>query len=262
MNYDTLHWQAADQLPSETTDCLPYRRPQPNAGVRLICFHYAGGNASIFRVWQDKFGPDIEVCAVELPGHGMRFSEPLIDAIEPIIDYLDRVLSPLCDAPFAVFGHSMGALLGYIWLSRIHERNGSQPRCFIPAGRLAPHLQSGKPHVDTMDTAALIERVRELNATPDDILDNPEFVDAFLPIIRADFRVNDSYTPTPCILGCPIHALGGATDPEAPVTQLGRWAELTNLDMTQTNFADGHFFVQTQEDGVIAKLRKILLAHK
>lgn len=238
---------------------LPYRKPQEAASLRLICFHYAGGSAGIFRNWQRRVGSDVEVCAVELPGHGMRFSEPLQNDIEPLLNLLDDALAPICNEPFAVFGHSMGALLGYAWIERRVRHFATMPDVFIPAGRLPPHLRSNKPRVRSLNNAALIERLRELGATPQDILEHPQFVESFLPIVRADLEINDSYSSVPKPLHCPIHVLGGTGDREAPVGDLQRWSELTKSDFYQTHFEDGHFFVQSQEMGVIQQVRRALL---
>ena len=110
-----------------------------------------------------------------------------------------------------------------------------------------------------MNNAALIERLRELGATPQDILEHPQFVESFLPIVRADLEINDSYSSDPKPLPCSIQVLGGTGDGEAPVGDLQRWSELTKSDFSQTNFEDGHFFVQTQEMGVIQQVRRTLL---
>ncbi len=66
---------------------------------RLVCFHHAGGSPHVFRSWMDWLDPDIEIVAIELPGHGMRFAEPLITTAEEVAQALVPKLLPLFDKP-------------------------------------------------------------------------------------------------------------------------------------------------------------------
>src|SRR5438132_8414567 len=84
----------------------------PQARLYLFCFPYAGGGAQIFKSWQNAFTQHtgIQVCPVQYPGRGSRLRESaftdcrlLVEAFVPhIIHFLNR--------PFALFGHSMGAI--------------------------------------------------------------------------------------------------------------------------------------------------------
>src|SRR5262245_26039610 len=83
------------------------------ARVRLFCFPYAGGGASIFRAWPELTPPEIEVCPVQLPGREGRLLEPPFSSIQPLIEVLSEVLQPYLDMPYAFFGHSMGSLISF-----------------------------------------------------------------------------------------------------------------------------------------------------
>jgi len=43
---------------------IAYRKPRPQARLRLFCFPYAGGGALIFRTWADGLPADVEVCPI------------------------------------------------------------------------------------------------------------------------------------------------------------------------------------------------------
>ena len=64
-----------DSVPLNLTDdrWIVRFRPVHRPGLRLICFPYAGGGASIYRSWAEEISGDIEVCAIQLPGR----EEPL-----------------------------------------------------------------------------------------------------------------------------------------------------------------------------------------
>src|SRR5262245_19608067 len=88
-------------------------RPDPSAKLRLFCLPHAGGAASLYRRWADALPPDIELNAVQLPGRENRFSEPPFVRWRPLVEALADGLASKLDKPFALFGHSMGAMLGY-----------------------------------------------------------------------------------------------------------------------------------------------------
>src|SRR4051812_7546548 len=88
-------------------------RPNPRARLRLFCFPYAGGSSLIFRQWPGELPPDVELCAVQLPGRGGRLRETPFKRMSPLVEALAEVLPPFFDRPFAFFGHSMGATIGF-----------------------------------------------------------------------------------------------------------------------------------------------------
>jgi medium-chain acyl-[acyl-carrier-protein] hydrolase len=102
-------------------------RPKPQATLRLFCFHYAGGGAAIFRTWSDSLPSSVEVCAIELPGRGMRLKEPPFTQLEPLVQHLASALFPYLDKPFAFFGHSMGGLVSFELTRLLRREYGVSP---------------------------------------------------------------------------------------------------------------------------------------
>ncbi len=48
-------------------------QPSPHATKRIICFHDAGGSASLYDDWSNYLGETVELVVVELPGRGKNF---------------------------------------------------------------------------------------------------------------------------------------------------------------------------------------------
>src|SRR5438093_882622 len=98
------------------TDCgLWIRRfqPLPDARARLLCLPHAGGSASFFLPVAHALAPDVEVLAVQYPGRQDRRGEDCVDNVPEFADRLLDALAGWLDRPLALFGHSMGALVGF-----------------------------------------------------------------------------------------------------------------------------------------------------
>jgi len=217
------------------------------ATVRLFCFPYSGASASLYFSWRDRL-PGIEVCPVELPGHGSRLSEPLYDSLESLVPVAAQALLPAFDKPFAFFGHSMGALLSFElarYLRRIHHR---QPFHLFVSAHRAPHLPDHHDPIYSLPELQFIEKLREMNGTPPEVLDNAEFRELLMPILRADFAISETYLYRPDQpLDCAITALGGLQDKHTSRESLDAWREQTTGRFIVRMFPGGHFFLNTAQ---------------
>ena len=63
--------------------------------------------------WARELAPAIDVCAVQLPGRENRLREPAYSRFPDLIAATFEALLPYLDVPFALFGHSMGALVAF-----------------------------------------------------------------------------------------------------------------------------------------------------
>jgi medium-chain acyl-[acyl-carrier-protein] hydrolase len=226
-------------------------QPNPDASLRLFCFPYAGGSAALFRTW---VLPNVEVWGVQLPGRGDRFSEPPITNITMILDVLIPDLRSYFDRPYAFFGHSMGALLGF----EMARRSG--PECLFVSGRRAPQIKNAQQLHTLSDEAFLLE-LRRLNGTPPQVLENAELMALFLPILRADFAVCETYAYQEAApLGCPIAAFGGTDDRTEPLQLLQGWRSQTTGEFSLQELPGDHFFLQTQQQVLLEEITKRLNA--
>jgi medium-chain acyl-[acyl-carrier-protein] hydrolase len=225
--------------------------------IRLFCFPFAGGNGQIYRSWQADLPPEIGVFAVELPGRGTRFREPAIDDMTKLIAVLQEMLAPLLDRPFALFGHSMGAGIAYEAARHLAGPGGRPASHLFVSARRAPGLPSRRRRIDSLDDAELLEELRDLGGTPEEVLREPELMALLLPMLRADFRLNDGYTPLPePRLACPLTVFGGRSDPEAFEHELEWWRTLAGGAFDLRLFPGGHYYfrdVQRELLGEIAR---------
>src|SRR5687767_9586753 len=136
------------------TSWIPGRAPSSNARFRLFCFPYAGIGVSAYRSWGAALPPDIEICPVQLPGRESRQNETPLTRLDDMVDAAAEGLRPFMNVPFALFGHSMGALLAFE-LARKIKKNSDFRRLFVSARR-APHLQEPLPPIATLSSADFV----------------------------------------------------------------------------------------------------------
>jgi medium-chain acyl-[acyl-carrier-protein] hydrolase len=231
---------------------LASHRPRPNATLRLFCFPYAGGSAATFRTWQNGLPGSIEVVPIQLPGRGGRLSEPPFRHLPEIVDALAPALSPFYDAPFAFFGHSMGALIGLEfsrWLRR--ERNVIPVHLFV-SGRQAPQLPKPAPVTFNLPEPRFLEKLRSLNGTPQEVLDHPELMRLMTPLLRADFSVCETYEyKIEPPLDCPVTVFGGTGDAEIPREELELWRAQTTSLFSLHMFPGDHFFLKSAQPDML-----------
>ncbi|SIO60275.1 Surfactin synthase thioesterase subunit [Singulisphaera sp. GP187] len=236
-------------------------RPKPNrlANFRLFCFPFAGGGASLFRLWPDQLPEGVELCAIQLPGRETRIREPIHQLIGPLIDDLVEALAADLDQPFALFGHSMGALVAFELTRELRRRNLPSPQLLIASGRIAPQLRPRRRPIHTLPEPEFRKELRLLDGTPQALLDHNELMSLFSPIIRADLAVNATYIyTTEPPLPLPILALGGRTDPWVDQEELEGWRLQTSETFKSEHFPGSHFFLQTATAELLAVLSRAL----
>ena len=219
-------------------------QPNPRANLRLFCFLYAGGNATIFRNWHERLPANVEVCAVQLPGRGRRLNENPFASVTSVVRPVSDALVLYCVKPFAFFGHSMGALLSFE-ITRQFRREGRRlPEHLFLSGRRAPHIPSEEAPTYDLPTEEFLQSLQKLNGTPAEVLAQPELIQLMLPLLRADFELCETYeyvSESP--LDCAFSVYGGLRDPGVRKKDLEAWREQTTSSFSLRMVPGDHFFL-------------------
>ncbi|HEX8282691.1 MAG TPA: alpha/beta fold hydrolase [Pyrinomonadaceae bacterium] len=235
-------------------------RPNPQARSRLFCVPYAGGGCRVFQSWAAALPPEVELCAVELPGRGSRLHEPPLTDFAALIDALAEAARPYLDKPFALFGHSLGALVSFELARRLLKESG--PRCehLFASGCRAPQVRREAKPTSALPDAEFIEELRGLNGTPAEVLAHPELMGLMLPALRADFALNEKYTYAPGPpLPVPLTAYSGADDHgSVSPEKMAAWREQTSASFSQRTFPGGHFFIHTAQAALLRDISEKL----
>jgi len=236
---------------------FPFRQPlAKNPKARLFCLPFAGGAAVIFKAWSEALAEDgIDVCAIELPARGTRFSEPPIDDPKVICATLAEALRPYCHdgVPIVWFGHSLGARLGFAVARALNKADA-----FIASGARAPSraVRVQRTHLSKDD---FIASLTELGGTPPEILEDKELLELFLPMLRADFNLVDKLIASRADkLACPITKLTATDDPEVDLIEASAWqSHTTGQFELVAKDGGGHFFLMNDTPWVLANVRRV-----
>lgn len=215
--------------------------------VRLLCFPFAAGSAALYRDWPKSLPPTVTVTAVEYPGHGRRYSQPPLADIDHLADQLAQEIVPTLDGPFVLFGHSMGALVGFELARELRRRRAALPlKIYASASRPPVRLHNRGPQLAELPDHELRGRLRRLGGTPPELLGNADLMGMMLPIVRADLAACERYVyrPEPP-LPCPVTVLGGAGDRTFDQSELGQWRELTSAAFESVVMPGDHFFLRS-----------------
>ncbi|MGA7895682.1 MAG: thioesterase domain-containing protein [Candidatus Sulfotelmatobacter sp.] len=229
--------------------------------LRLFCFPYAGGSSQVFRKWQRHFPPEVDICLVHLPGRGKRIGEPPLTRLKPLVEEIADVIHGNLQPAFALFGHSMGALISFELSRELRRRYGITPRQLFLSGHRAPHVTRTGPPTFNLPHDDFMAELKRLNGTPWGLLDNAETRELFLPIIRADFEMVDTYQYLPEEpLSCPFTIYSGLQDTKIQIGRLRAWEELTSGSCKIRTFPGDHFFIHSCEMEFVNALQRDVLS--
>ena len=150
----------------------------------------------------------------------------------------------MSDVPYALFGHSMGALLAYELTLRLERSGPVGPAILLVAGHRPPHVPDHLPAIYELPDDEFLEAVFALDGTPAELVGDAELARALLPLLRADFTAVDTYAHVPSRpVECPVTVLTGTSDPTVRAADLDRWSELCEAPARVRRLPGGHFFL-------------------
>lgn len=229
-----------------TSRWLLCRKRRPDASVRLYCFPHSGGSPGEYLRWGDRL-TDIEVLGLQYPGRGNRLTEPPFTRMGDLVDTI--VAEVTFDAPFAFFGHSLGALTAYETSRTLRDSGHAQPELLFVSALRAPHVVHTRER--KLDDSQLMRSIEKnfgpLSAA---IYEDPELRQAILAHLRADSAILETYCSTPAPpLDFPFVVLGGELDEET--AYLPTWADYSTHPLTQHILPGDHFYLRQEIDSVI-----------
>jgi surfactin synthase thioesterase subunit len=230
---------------------------RPSAGLKVFCVPYAGVGASAFRGWADRFAADVEVTYIQLPGRESRLRETPIASIPAAARALAAAMEPALDCPYAMFGHSLGAVVAFETVRDLRRRGIPEPtHLFVSASR-APQLSWPHPTMGQLDDLSFLREIdsRYGGTVPRQVMESAELRELFVPSLRADLRALEAYELTDGPpLRCAISAFAGTADPSVSAPTIEEWRCQTTGRFRFRTIEGGHLFLQTARQALLDAL--------
>ena len=246
---------------SNTSSWIICLQPNPQAKLRLICFPYAGSGANAFRPWVARLPGWIEPWALQYPGRETRWAEPSIKNVAPLVEGLSEAVCSLKnEGAMAFFGHSLGALLCFETACALPADHAGRLTRLIVSGRRAPSIPPANPPISRLPDGEFLERLRNLNGTPKEVLEHEELMELLIPALRADFHLDETYEPVSRRIPVNLSIYGGKSDPYVTHEHLSAWGSHTTGASTIHYFPGDHFYFKEPTTPMFSVLAEELLA--
>lgn len=221
--------------------------------MRLFCLPHAGAGTSAYNIWKRFLPTEIEVCPVQIPGRETRLSEPSCTDCEELIEGITMGIAESLDKPYAIFGHSMGALLVLDLAQSLRSQGLREPNYLFVSGRNATHVPMKHGSIHKMeDDEFLSALATRYGGMPREILDTPELLEVYLPILRADLTLLETHTyRNRDPLECPIAAFAGKDDTNVSREGLEAWGEHTTGNFESRWLEGDHFYLSGASRGAL-----------
>lgn len=212
----------------------------------LVCFPPAGCSATIYQAFQKYLHPSCHLLALDYPGHGRKFAQPLESDIKALSQQLAQEINDRTTQEIILFGHSLGAAL--IWpVVEALKNQAVWPRIkmLVISSRPAPQHSQHLLAKHQLDDQALVQQLQHYQYVPAHIFKHPDMLRLCFKLIRHDFALSDaliSQSP-PCQTHLPVLLLHGDQDPDLTTTQmLDAWQGYTQRWLGRIAFTGHHFY--------------------
>jgi surfactin synthase thioesterase subunit len=226
--------------------------------IRLFLLHHAGGSHSVFRPWVARFPPGWDVCLVEAPGRGRLAGVPAVTDVAVLGELLLGQLLGLVDRPFALFGHSMGAIVGHHLTTTLRARGLPLPVWLGLSALPAPRFDGTPAEIGLYQLSSVDLRARlgRFGGLPADVLANDTVWGLVEPLLRRDIELCASWCPGPgaSALPVPTSVFCGDADATAGPRQMFPWAGHVRRFLGSRPYPGDHFYFQEHLAAVVSQI--------
>ncbi|WP_025688418.1 thioesterase II family protein [Paenibacillus zanthoxyli] len=229
--------------------------------IDIYCFPPAGSSSIFFNNWNMNLSNNINVRSIELKGRGALIEEDLSDNLEEEVESIyQKIKNNICDHHYCFFGHSMGASLALELTFKLQERKSQLPLLLILSGVNPPNIVQMHRQLHGLPKGELIKELKLMGGSPESVLDNPEFLDYFLPLIVNDLKITENY----CFnhvgkkINVPILVVNGSSDPYINFESILDWDKISRFKTEFYELQGGHFYLKKNEPIFFDLLNKLL----
>ncbi|MDN4524090.1 thioesterase II family protein [Fictibacillus fluitans] len=231
--------------------------------TQLFCIPYAGASATMYMPWTNLVEDHIHIRPVELAGRGSRFDEPpSLNFSDALDDVLQQII-PLADkGPYAIFGHSMGAVLAFEVYYQLLNKKYPKPSHLFLSGRPAPREKSKKNGLHQMIRDKLNKFFILKGGIPKELAKHPDLAKSFRKVLQSDLGWMASYhfQPKPVKVDCPVTIFCGLGD-RIRREDAAAWNNYVSSPCTITWIEGDHFFLNSYTQELVSSINQAIPKH-
>jgi surfactin synthase thioesterase subunit len=169
-----------------------------------------------------------------------------------VADALALNVAPELRGRYAVYGHSLGAMIGFEF-ARLMAHLGRPPdHLFVGACR-PPDAALDRPFLHDAPDDAILGYLRDMDGTPDTLIADASLRTSVLAAVRADLEAWETYRFVESgPIAVPITAIAGTTDRSESPAEMRGWARHTSGAFRLATVPGGHFFLRDARDEALA----------
>lgn len=219
--------------------------------INLYCMPFAGGNKHSYRPYVKHAPSFLNIVPMEIPGRGVRSDEPLLTDLSLISeDIFDQIKEDL-NCPYAIYGHSMGGLLGYLLAKEIVRNYLEPPQHLFVTGCIAPSIADRHLVDHTLPRNDFFDEIKSLGGSPEEVLNDHSLIDFFEPILRADFQAVASFQYVESrAFSIPLSIAIG-TEEKVTYEEAMAWQKETIHPIEVKLFPGNHFFIYEHASQIV-----------
>ncbi len=221
--------------------------------IKLYCFPYAGGSSVMYNRWKLTIAPFVDLIPIELAGRGKRVYDPLYESVPDAVDDLFNVIKHDLDQPYAIFGHSMGAMMAFELTHKLIDLGFAPPVQLFMSGRGAPHVKREDAITyHLLPFQRFKHEMIKMGGTSPEFFEQPELLKIFFPILRNDLRLAETVACREETIPLPsdITVLVGDTE-DLNDSQVKGWYEHTSKTCRIHYIPGDHFFINHQGSDIV-----------
>lgn len=238
---------------------LNWKKGEVVRNLKLLCIPYAGGSASIFSKWNIYLDSSIELCPLDMAGHGSRISEDICDSVHEVAISIYEHYKEHFVGEYCLFGHSLGSLVSFELYHLLKNMGKPLPRVLIFSGMSVPDAKR-YAEIDTSENMTdFMNKLYKKGRIPKEVLD-PDFIEFFERIIRADYNIVQGYkyqSKSTKIMS-KTYIFSGHEDSSVN-EEIYRWNEFISEKPTYRFFDGGHLFINIQYEKMIDQINTIII---
>lgn len=229
------------------------------SSIQLFCLPYAGGSAAAFNNLKKAVSSNIELIAIEYPGHATRAKEEYKAIYHELVDdvYYQIKLRRNPSKKFAILGYSLGSAVSFDVILKYYEEETITHAFFCAREPL--HLLLDSRFYCDLNEEEFVDKMISLGGLNTSLLRDPRFRKIHLTPLLKDYQLWSQYRYPSNAPKVKIKSTIFYSEEDTPFYLIEKWQELIDQSICFYELGYNHFFINTHYNEMGRIISKVLI---